>query len=71
MARFIVKATVSVDVEISIEAADAEAAEALIDEHLCMSASLSNVPADNYRIDGDSINDINIEDVEPEEADED
>jgi len=68
MSRFMVKATVSVDVEISVEADTADAAAEIVSAQISMAAGLFDFPADNYRVDEDSVLDVSIEDVSEEEA---
>jgi hypothetical protein len=68
MSRFMVKATVTVDVEMSVEAIDADDAEKIFSDKICMTASLVDIPADNYRVDDDVVSDTTIEDVSQEDA---
>ena len=65
--RFIIKASVTLDVEIAIEAEDGDAAEKIFDEHLSVSAALMEVPTSKYDVNEDSISEVDIEDVSEEE----
>lgn len=60
MARYTVIATVSVDVEMSIEAESAEAAKAAFNDHVIMTAGLVDVPEGSFDVNEDSISDIHI-----------
>lgn len=50
MARFTITATVSVDVEMSVEAASATEARKLFDDHICMTATLIDLPEENFDV---------------------
>lgn len=68
MARFTVKATVSVDVEISIEADSAAAAKSAFNDHIIMTAGMVDVPVDSYDVSEDSISDVHVHRVYAEAA---
>lgn len=65
--RFIIKASVTLDVEIAIEAEDGDAAEKIFDEQITVAAGLSDLSSEKYEVQEDSIVDIEIEDVSEEE----
>lgn len=67
MPWFSVKADVSVEVEISVEAASAEQAEELFDKNLCVTASLVDVAAEKQIVAEDSIDCIRIKSVHRED----
>lgn len=59
MPRFAVTATVSVDVEMSIEAESADAARKKFHDNICMTASLVDVPEPEFDVSEDSISGVN------------
>jgi len=61
MPTFTITANVTVDVEMEIEAATKEEAEALFRDHVIMTASLIDVPAEKFDVSEDSIS--NVENV--------
>lgn len=61
MSRYTIKATVSVEVEMSIEADSADAARKAFDDGICMTAELIDTPREKYDVSEDSI--AGIEDV--------
>ena len=65
--RFIIKATVTLDVEIAIEAENGEEAEKIFDEQLTVAAGLAELPTSKYDVNEDSISEVDIEDVSEEE----
>jgi hypothetical protein len=58
MARFTITATVSVDIEVSVEAETADAARKLLDDHLVMGAAFVDLPDDATDVSEDSISSI-------------
>lgn len=58
MARYVVRATVTVDVEMSVEADTKDAAKRAFDEHLIMSASLVDVEPGKFDTYEDSITEV-------------
>ena len=58
MPRYLVTATVSVDVEIEIDADGPDLARAALNDHLIMTASLVDFPAENFAVNEDSISDV-------------
>lgn len=66
MPRYTVKASVSVDVEMSIEAASADLAKAIFDDRIIMTASLDDTPTERYAVHEDSISDVQHQRVEAE-----
>ncbi len=66
MSRHKITATVSVDVEMSIEAADIAEARAIFSDQLIMSASLADIPKAEYAVYEDSISGIEAVSAEPE-----
>lgn len=68
MARFTITATVSVDVEMSIEASSAAEAKTLFNDHVVMSASLVDVPDGSFDVSEDSISDIHVHRARAEDA---
>lgn len=66
MARYVVKASVTVDVEMSIEAETAPGALSLFKEHLIMNATLADVPPNQFDAYEDCITEIRRDRVEAE-----
>ena len=58
MPRFAVTATVSVDVEMSIEAESADAARKKFHDNICMTASLVDIPESEFDVSEESISDV-------------
>ena len=58
MARYTITATVSVDVEMSVEAESPAAARKLFHDKICMSASLLDTPSGDFDVSEDSISDV-------------
>ena len=58
MASFTVKASVTVDVEMEIEADTAENAKSIFNKSIMMTASLSDTPADKFTVIDDSITEL-------------
>lgn len=58
MPRHVVKATVTVDIEMSIEAESANEAREIFDGQLVMSASLTDMPKTEYDVYDDSISEM-------------
>ena len=58
MPHFTITAKVTVDVEMTVEADTANDARKLLDDHLIMTASLVDVPADSFDVSEDSISDV-------------
>ncbi len=66
MAHFTIKATVVVDVELTIRAKSEEEAEAVFNDHLCMTASLVDFDAVNFDVSEDSIAGIEVRSIKKE-----
>lgn len=58
MARYVVKAAVTADVEIAIEAGSADEARVIFEGQLVMSAALSDKARSEYAVYDDSITDV-------------
>lgn len=56
--RYIINASVTVDVEMSIEAQTPEAAKAIFDSQIMMTARLTDTDEANYTTTEDSISDV-------------
>lgn len=66
MPRYTVKATVTVDVEISIEASTLGEANDLFQNNLAVNATLVDVPAENFDVNEDSITEVAVTSTERE-----
>lgn len=66
MSRYTIKATVFVDVELSIEATDKGHARALLDSHLIVTAGMIDLPASDWDVSEDSISDVSGVTIEKE-----
>ena len=66
MAKYTVTARVTVDVEMSIEAASGDAAKEVFDSRLMMTAALTNTPKDKYTVAEDSISAVDSVNVDLE-----
>lgn len=60
---YTIKASVTVDVEMWVAANSEAEARANFSNHLLMTASLVDVPAENFETCEDSISDVNIENI--------
>lgn len=60
MARYTVKATVSVDIEMSIEANSAESAKEKFNDHVVMTAGMVDVAENSFDVHEDSVSEIHI-----------
>lgn len=68
MARYTIIATVSVDIEVCVEAADEKAARKVLDDHLVMNAGFVDLPEDAADVSEDSIAGIDCVRVRREAA---
>ena len=66
MANFVVKATLTVDVEISIKAKNKDEAKKIFNENIAVNATLLDIPAEVFSVNEDCISDHTIENVEKE-----
>jgi hypothetical protein len=66
MTRFVVKAALSVDVEISIEAEDADQAKKIFHDSIMITASLSDIPETSFDVYEDGVSDVDRIHVEKE-----
>jgi hypothetical protein len=66
MAKYTVTASVTVDVEMSIEAASGDAAKEIFDSQLMMTAALANTPKDSYVVVEDTISEVDRMNVDLE-----
>ena len=66
MAHFTIKATVVVDVELTIMTTSEEAAEVMLKDHLIMTASLVDFDENNFDVSEDSIAGIEIRSINKE-----
>ena len=58
MPRYTITATVSVDIEVELSASSEADAKAILDKHLCMTASLIDLEGSDHDVCEDSISDI-------------
>jgi hypothetical protein len=64
MTFFTIKASVMVDVEIDVQAASKEAAAELFRNHICMTASLLDLAAEDFDVSEDSIADVEVKSID-------
>lgn len=68
MTRYTITASVTVDVEMSIEAESELVAQEVFDSQLAMSATLTELPADSFDVSEDSISNIDSVKIRAEAA---
>jgi hypothetical protein len=66
VAHFTIKATVVVDVELTIMTTSEEAAEIMLKDHLCMTATLVDFDEANFDVSEDSIAGIEVSSIKKE-----